>query len=245
MAYGLAESLRTLSHLFLPVRCTLCDRALSGDPIPFFCRACWGRLTPLPQPNCPRCGRPFGSSIAIDFTPDWQCDDCHRHPPAYEKAWSCNAYESPLKDAIHLFKYRRKVALAAPLAGLLLTRAAAARECDLVVPVPLHPDRLRDREFNQSLLLADLVARHLKIPLSYDTLVRTRPAPAQSELSRAERLKNLRKTFAVERPQLLQDKRILLIDDVYTTGTTVNECAKALRKAGAGSVFVCTLARAL
>jgi ComF family protein len=116
-------------------------------------------------------------------------------------------------------------------------------EADVVIPVPLHTSRLREREFNQSLLLADQVATHLHLPLSFTNLVRTVSSEPQSTLSRKERIKNLRQAFTVRQPQSLAQKRILLIDDVFTTGTTVNECAKVLRNAGAEAVFVLTLAR--
>jgi ComF family protein len=148
-----------------------------------------------------------------------------------------------LQEAICLFKFRGKVALAPALAQLMVDRLPLFDSVDLVIPVPLHPKRLREREFNQSLLLADRIARRLGLPLSYANLVRIAPAPAQTTLSRKRRLKNLRGAFAVRRPDAIAGKRILLIDDVFTTGATVNECAKTLRKAGAGDVFALTLAR--
>ncbi|MBH0183085.1 MAG: ComF family protein [Nitrospira sp.] len=116
---------------------------------------------------------------------------------------------------------------------------------DLIMPVPLHAGRLREREFNQSLLLSDRIGRHLCIPVSCVDLIRTVPSPAQTALSRKERLKNLRGAFAVTHPDSIAGKRILLIDDVFTTGATVNECAKTLRKTGSGDVFVLTLGRTM
>jgi ComF family protein len=115
-------------------------------------------------------------------------------------------------------------------------------EVDVLMPVPLHPDKLREREFNQSLLLADRLGRLLQRPVSCRDLVRTRQTVPQTELRRAGRLKNLRRAFLVPVPQRVASKRILLIDDVLTTGTTVNECAKALRRAGSADVYVATLA---
>jgi ComF family protein len=114
---------------------------------------------------------------------------------------------------------------------------------DLIMPVPLHSDRLRTREFNQSLLLADHIARHLTRPVSANNLVRRVATDPQTTLSRQARLRNLRKAFAVRSPHEIVDRRVLLIDDVFTTGTTVNECAKTLKKTGAESVTVLTLAR--
>jgi ComF family protein len=161
------------------------------------------------------------------------------------KAWTLYPYLPPLQDAICLFKYRGKVSLAKPLGRLMIAAIPASLDADLVIPVPLHPTRLREREFNQSLLLADQVATHLHLPLSFTNLVRIVPSEPQSTLSRKERMKNLRRAFAVRHPEQVAQKRILLIDDVFTTGTTVNECAKVLRKAGAEAVFVLTLARTI
>jgi ComF family protein len=116
---------------------------------------------------------------------------------------------------------------------------------NLIVPVPLHIGRLREREFNQSLLIADQIGRYLDIPVSCNDLTRTSPSPPQTTLPRKERLRNLRGAFAVPRPDSIADKQILLIDDVFTTGATVNQCAQALRKAGSGDVFALTLCRTM
>jgi ComF family protein len=116
-------------------------------------------------------------------------------------------------------------------------------DIDLIVPVPLHPTRLRAREFNQSLLLADQLSRYMARQVSATNLVRITATDPQTTLTRQARLRNLRKAFAVRSPQDLSEKRILLVDDVFTTGTTLNECAKALHEAGTGPVFALTLAR--
>ncbi|OQW34672.1 MAG: hypothetical protein A4E19_17270 [Nitrospira sp. SG-bin1] len=152
-------------------------------------------------------------------------------------------YTPPLQQAICLFKYQGKVSLAAPLAALMIAKLPPLNSIDVIMPVPLHRERLRQREFNQSLLLADHIGRYLNRPVVYTNLIRTAPTPAQTALSRKSRLKNLRRAFAVRRPESIIKQRILVIDDVFTTGTTVNECAKALRKAGSADVFVMTLGR--
>jgi len=185
------------------------------------------------------------SPVALTYSLAHRCHHCIVRPPAYEKAWTLYPYLPPLQDAIGLFKYRGKVSLATPLGRLMLGALPTSLEADVVIPVPLHPTRLREREFNQSLLLADQIAQYIGSPLSFTNLVRTTPSEPQSTLSRKERLKNLRQAFAVRRPLLIARKRVLLIDDVFTTGTTVNECAKVLRKAGAETVFVLTLARTI
>ncbi len=232
-------------RFILPEDCTTCGKPLADDPVPFFCRRCWGQIVPLEEPSCPRCHVPFASKYATSHSPSHLCGGCRRRPPVFTEAWSLYPYIPPLQEAICLFKYKGKLGLIDWLSDLMVARLPRSIEADLIVPVPLHPTRLREREFNQSLFLADRLSRHLRIPLSYDNLVRAAPTDAQTTLSRQARLKNLRKAFVVTGPAEVQEKRILLIDDVYTTGTTVNECAKVLRKAGSGPIYVVTLARTL
>ena len=237
--------LRHTVRFFLPADCAACGIPLTDDPVPLFCAACWSTITPLALSHCSQCDRPLPSPVALTYSPTHRCHHCTVRPPSYAKAWTLYPYLPPLQDAICLFKYRGKVSLAKPLGRLMLDALPAALDADLVIPVPLHPTRLREREFNQSLLLADQVAKHTALPLSFTNLVRTVPSEPQSTLSRKERMKNLRRAFAVRQPQSIAQKRILLIDDVFTTGTTVNECAKVLRKAGAEAVLVLTLARTI
>lgn len=132
-----------------------------------------------------------------------------------------------------------------PLARLMISALPREIDIDIIIPVPLHPSRLRVREFNQSLLLADQLGRHLARPVSATHLVRITATDPQTTLPRQARLRNMRNAFEVHRPQDLTDKRILLVDDVYTTGATLNECAKTLRKADSGPVFALTLARTI
>ncbi|SPP63312.1 ComF family protein [Nitrospira lenta] len=237
--------IRHAVRFFLPADCATCGVPLTTDPVPLFCTTCWETIAPLRLARCSQCDRPLPSPIALTYSPTHRCHHCVVRPPAYAKAWTLYPYLPPLQDAICLFKYRGKVSLAKPLGQLLINALPAALDADLVIPVPLHPTRLREREFNQSLLLADQVATHLHLPLSFTNLVRSVPSEPQSTLSRKERMKNLRRAFIIRRPELVAQKRILLIDDVFTTGTTVNECAKVLRKAGADAIFVLTLARTI
>jgi ComF family protein len=234
---------RCLSYAVLPVDCATCGKPLIDDPVPFFCRSCWSTLHPLHGPSCPRCGRPFPSPDALLYSPGHLCGPCRSRPPAYTQAWSLYLYVAPLHDAVRLLKYHKKVALADALGGLLQTASLPVLTIDVLIPVPLHTTRLREREYNQSLLLADRLNRRLCLPLSYDNLVRSKRTAPQTALGRTARLKNLRWAFTVLRPAELIGKRVLLVDDVFTTGTTVNECAKTLRKAGSSDVYVITLAR--
>lgn len=247
MLQTLSESvpafLRQAVRFLLPVDCAACGSALSNDPIPLFCAGCWAAISPLPHSRCARCDRPFASPVTTAHSPNHVCQSCAERPPSYTRAWTLYPYLPPLQDAICLFKYRGKVALASPLARLMIDRLPPLDLLDFIMPVPLHAQRLREREFNQSLLLADRIGRHLNTPVSFANLMRIAPSPAQTRLSRKGRLKNLRGAFALRDSASIAGKRILLIDDVFTTGTTVNECAKTLRKAGSGDVFVLTLAR--
>jgi len=237
--------LRRTVRFFLPIDCTLCGAPLTDDPIPHFCATCWGTIASSAFARCARCDRPFASVAASVYSPNHLCQCCIVRPPSYTRAWTLYPYLSPLRDAICLFKYSRKVSLAAPLAHLMIKRLPPLDSLDLVMPVPLHAQRLREREFNQSLLLADRISRHLAVSLSYTDLIRIASSPAQTTLTRKERLRNLRGAFAVRNPESITGRRILLVDDVFTTGATVNECAKTLRKSGSGDVFVMTLGRTM
>ncbi|HJR78090.1 MAG TPA: ComF family protein [Nitrospiraceae bacterium] len=234
---------RRVLHVLFPVQCRTCDRPLADDPVPFFCRTCWNSIQPLRGAACPRCARPFASPWALAYSPTHLCIECRMRKPAFTKAWAGYPYAPPLREAIGLLKYERKYGLADSLCRLLTAALPPALDVDLIMPVPLHPARLREREFNQSLLLAQSIGRHLRIPVSYADLLRIRDNPAQTSLPRSSRLTNLRRAFHVRRPENIRGRRVLLVDDVFTTGTTVNECAKALRKAGSGDVYVLTLAR--
>lgn len=235
--------MRRALRLFLPIHCSSCGRLLGDDPVPHFCGNCWNTISLMPAGRCSRCDRPFPSAIATTYSPNHVCQSCAERPPSYTRAWALYPYRPPLQDALCLFKYQGKVSLASPLSALMTDRLPQLDFVDVIMPVPLHRDRLRQREFNQSLLLADQIGRYLNIPVSYTNLIRSAHAPAQTTLSRKSRLKNLRRAFSVRHPGAIVNRRVLLIDDVFTTGTTVNECAKTLRRAGSGDVFVLTLGR--
>jgi len=144
---------------------------------------------------------------------------------------------------IGAFKYHGKTRLARPLANLFLEGIPALPRLDGIVAVPLHRDRLRERAYNQSLLLATQIGRALNLDVLHNTLIKTVATSPQTGLTRAARLKNLHKVFSVNHPEKIRGKRVLLIDDVLTTGTTINECSRVLQKHGAQLVYVGTLAR--
>ena len=243
----LQSVLKRFLHIVLPSLCRICGKTLVAEDQPFFCNRCWAGIRPIPPPVCPCCGGPFASTVALEYSPGHLCGECRDRPPAFDSARAVGYYQGVLVEAIHLFKYKAKTKLSRYLAARMHEEAYkisdAQGSLDVVLPVPLHPVRLRQREFNQSLLLAHELSRGLKMPLLFDVLERSRWTRPQVELDGEERRKNVRKAFSIKRPEQIVGLRILLIDDVYTTGATVNECAKVLKKAGAKTVHVLTLAR--
>ena len=203
---------------------------------------------------CEWCGRFLATETALHGTP--HCGVCRRLAKerartnrdafAFEQARSFASYENTLRALIQRFKYDGFRPLSKPL-GRFLQEAVeqlSVQHFDLIVPVPLHRNRLRLRGFNQSELLAAQVARLRKIPLGTKDCMRVRDTPPQTGLRAAERRRNVSGAFEVTQPERIKGRRVLLIDDVLTTGATASACAEALQKAGARGVWVATLARA-
>lgn len=236
--------LRTLLDIVFPPLCHHC-RAFIPDAGPVhLCPACLAASTWLAAPLCTVCGVPFLTAGGADHP----CGSCTLTPPPFAAARAAMLFDGPIRELIHRFKYDKRVHLARPL-GLLaagqLVPFARLTATDLIIPVPLHIKRLRQRGFNQAVLLGNVLAREWRIPLCRRNLRRIRWTEPQIGLSATERVSNVRGAFAVRDPALVRGKRVLLIDDVYTTGSTVAECARVLKQAGAQAVSVATVARAL
>jgi len=236
--------------LLFPPCCLVCGE-VGGGARPSLCDACWGSIVRLAPPWCVVCGRPFsafdGPRAGID-RPDGLvdvCGACRRRRPKFTYARSAALYEGAMREALHAFKFSGKTALAGPLGDLLVEACGAGLPLppDLVVPVPLHRARERERGFNQAALLARRVARGLDVPFGGRVVRRVRPTRAQADLSGAERRKNVRGAFAARAGAAPCGRHVLLIDDVLTTGTTVSECARVLIDEGALTVGVLTVAR--
>jgi ComF family protein len=191
---------------------------------------------------CSACHTPFISAHPLDSR--GLCSLCRLGLPGYEGAYSYGFYEGPLRRLIHLFKFERVPTLAAPLGRYLVKALPDDRQFDVVVPMPLHWLRRWRRGFNQSGLLASEVGRRLGLPLQTRALRRKRHAAPQSGLSSAARRRNVAGLFAVSDRRLIEGRRVLLVDDVLTTGATAQAAARALKSAGAAQVVVLTLARA-
>ena len=226
----------------LPPLCLSCQMVV--DQPGAVCPSCWAKLTFLGSPMCRRCGLPFPHDVG----PAAECAACVADPPPWERARAVFAYDETSRGLVLGFKHSDRLH-AAPAFGRWLARAGAelAGEADIVAPVPLHWLRLALRRYNQAALLAQALVATAGGTCIPDVLKRTRRTPTQGKLSRGERLKNVAGAFGV-RPRhrdRVEGKRVLLVDDVLTTGATARACAKALLAAGASAVDVVTLARVI
>ncbi len=230
--------------LMWPLRCPACRAGMSREAEPGdFCPSCGDSLCPIEPPFCQGCAEPFPGDIPGDFT----CPNCQGKRQAYDFAVCRWLSRGPVREAIHRLKYSHAAAMRLPLARLMLPALNDARLAGsdwLLVPVPLHPRKHRERRYNQSAELARTLARLSGWPWR-DALRRIRYTVSQAGLDRDDRLKNLRGAFSL-RPRALPHiagRDVLLIDDVLTTGATAHECALTLKNHGARKVVVLTAAR--
>lgn len=265
--------IKLLEDIFYPAFCCVCkgriDIRQSGtkdteaaccETYPSFakivesviCPSCANGFVPIQPPLCTTCGEMFKSDEGMDHV----CGACIDFPKKFCTARAAGAYSGPLMPAIHALKYNGRTGLARPLGELLFISLAKwfdINQIDMVVPVPLHKSKLRKRGFNQAYLLVrnwHRTARSYGLALPREkikatVLARTQKTGSQTKLSRKERIENVKGAFCVTREADVSGKRVLLVDDVYTTGATVNECAKTLLADGAARVDVLTLARAI
>lgn len=233
-----------LADLVFPPRCLTCGLVLEEHASLPFCPACTAGIRTIRSPLCVRCGVPLPDPGVRDRF----CGDCLRTARPFAAARAVGCYESTLLEAIHLFKYRGRLGIGKVLGSLMADCAGRLWDMTLftrILPVPLHRRRLQERGFNQAVILARQVARRFSLPLDLRSLKRAVGTVPQVGLGRAQRTANVQGVFTVRLPDTIRGQRILLIDDVYTTGSTLTECATVLMKAGADAVAVLTLARAL
>ncbi len=230
-AGALAGIGRPMSAALLPGSCVLCG-ADSGAAA--LCPPCLGDLPSLPAARCPQC--------AEATTHGERCGRCLAHPPAFDGTLALYRYAFPLDRLVHALKYGHQLALARCF-GQALAAALPAEPFDRVVPLPLHPERLRERGFNQAGEIARCLARAARRGSDPDCLERLRATPPQASLPLAERAANVRRAFGCRRD--LTDESILLVDDVMTSGATLDEAARTLKLHGAATVWVAVIGRAL
>jgi ComF family protein len=231
-----------LDFIFPPL-CHVCRTFIPDSGPLHVCSTCLEQMHELKSPLCRICGIPFQGAGE-----DHLCGSCQQDRPSFDAARAAFAYDGHCRDLIHAFKYRNRTHLRRPLALLTiasLTEFAISRSPDLIVPVPLHVRRLRSRGFNQAVLLGELLAKEWHLPLERRALQRIRWTEPQINLTADERHKNLKGAFAVTDCAVIERKRVLLVDDVLTTGSTAEECSRVLKDAGAADVSLITVVRAL
>ncbi len=224
----------------LPPQCLSCGALVDSPGV--LCAACWDKVAFPGPPQCAACGWPF----EFDSGAGALCAACVRRRPVYRRARAVMVYGDTSRRLILAFKYGDRTD-AAPAFGRWLARAGKEliAEAEVIVPVPLHWTRLFSRLYNQAALLAHALGKQSGLPVACDLLVRRKPTPSQGRLSPSARRRNVRGAFAVRpsRRGRLEGRRVLLVDDVLTTGATAAACARTLLRAGAASVDVLTLAR--
>ncbi len=232
-----------LWNLFFPKRCELCFFALSHDEISGLCEECKSSISPDDAPSCFVCGKPIDGSLRAAGI--IRCGECRVKPPPVEMTVFAFRYEGSARKLIHRFKFNGRAGLAttiiAPMLCAKLQRGVKMDEVDMIIPVPLHHKRLLKRGFNQSYLLAREIGTTFSISVSADVIYRKTYTSAQFSKTRAQRKANVRNIFKLRKPSTIKSKRILLVDDIMTTGATMFEASGVLKKGGAKSV-VCAIA---
>lgn len=234
------DILRRLTDVALPPHCLACGRRVASAGS--LCASCWGSIRLIEKPYCARLGIPF----AYDLGAGALSAEAIAEPPPFDRCRAVAAFDEVARRLVHGLKYRDRMELAAWMGGWMARAGAEIIEdADIILPVPLHRRRLWWRRFNQSAMLAATVAGLARKPLSTTALKRTKPTPQQVGLGADERERNVRGAFRVrqEEKQQVAGRRVLLVDDVYTTGATVRAATRALMRAGATAVDVLVFAR--
>jgi competence protein ComFC len=233
--------LPALSSLFYPPTCVVCLG--NAERHEYLCASCQGKAPRITAPFCAKCSEPFFGAITQTF----RCANCEHRTLHFDCAVAAYRSRGLVRKLVHDFKYGKQRHLRYPLAEwlgeTLHDPRLRGRRFDVIVPVPLHPARERERGFNQAALLAELLAGRATLPLR-PVLERIRYTTTQTAYDRAERMENLHDAFRLRKNRDVRELRVLLIDDVLTTGSTLSECARVLKAAGAISVHAATAARA-
>jgi ComF family protein len=242
MTWG--EALSDIGEVIFPPQCLGCAEILHPFTGQIFCPVCSDKIKLVTGPLCSICGTTFSDSPASSHL----CGDCLENKTFFSYARSVFCYETFILKAIHQFKYRRNISVGETLASFMAGFSFPDidfTDYSLIIPVPLHIKRLRERGFNQSLILARAIEKQRQVPVNFSLLKRRKFTLTQAGSKRDERKKNIRDAFEVTDRKKIAGKNVILIDDVYTTGATINECAKTMISAGAQKVAVLTLARVL
>lgn len=238
-----------LLNFVFPLNCKVCGKSIRESRGYSICEDCFKTIKLIEDPYCKKCGKPLIRTEFFLNNKDILCINCRKKHSYFNYARSVGVYDKALRKCIHLFKYYREKKLAKPLGKLLINYLSENKKyyqnVDLIIPVPLHENDLAIRGFNQSLLLAIEIGNYFSVTVGKDILIKKKITTFQIELLKKEREKNLINAFLIKEPERIKEKNILLIDDVFTTGSTVRECSKELKKARAKNIWVLTLARGM
>ena len=225
-----------ITFLF-PAQCKVCEKNIGLESIPYLCNGCWDSLEIVTPPWCEICGIQNVDGV---------CDVCATAPPRYGKLRTVAFYDAILQRIIHLYKFEKRRSLAKHLSYMMVNHFpndCNLKEYDYILPIPIHKNRLRERGFNQSTLIAQGISNEIGIDICTDAIVRSRNTSPQSSLTRDARQTNVVGAFGIKNRNLIRGKRILILDDVFTTGATVNEAVNMLWNEDPIEIDVLTLAR--
>ncbi|HOD11763.1 MAG TPA: ComF family protein [Candidatus Omnitrophota bacterium] len=230
--------LEAFLNLIYPPQCWLCHATLA-ERRQTLCVSCREKIRHNIPPFCARCSRPLEKlSRSI-------CHQCQKRLPDFDQSWAATIYNDAMKELLHQFKYKGKTGLRHFFADLLFVfierYKVPVQQFDLLVPMPIHSAKYREREFNQTVLLAELLSKHFSLTCCDHNLARVAHGPAQALLSEKERWTNVQGAFRIRQPQKIKNKSILIIDDLITTGATASSAAITCRKAGARTVGILAL----
>ncbi len=237
------SQLRSFEIIFFPSFCRLCAELLESPNERQVCKSCWASIKSTRTSSCISCGRFFEGDVDPHF-----CESCLHGNPPYSCHRSCGRYKGKLKEIILLCKFHDLPILAEGLAKFALDAMADEEalwwELDAIVPVPLYPQRERERGYNHAQIIAKHLTRNKEVKLLDKHLAKVKNVPPQMSLVMQDRLQSVKGAFAVDRREEVRDKVLLLVDDVFTTGSTVKECSRVLLEAGAREVRALTIAQA-
>lgn len=243
------EPLQSLFSLFFPPRCVVCDaRLYNNDEV--ICDDCRKDIQFIDLPDCPICGAGAGKMPHHKGKPDFkQCPTCpsRKRPVYFDRCYSAVYYNDTAADIVKQLKYNRYFIVATLMARLMYIRMQndfPSIPLDAIIPVPLHPRRLIRRGYNQAEMIAQELSRIINVAVAPEILMRSKFTRKQTDLSDEDRYFNVRQAFLVREPSLIQTKTFILLDDVYTTGSTLNAAAEPLKRAGAAHVLAFTFAHA-
>ncbi|MCY4402092.1 MAG: ComF family protein [Candidatus Poribacteria bacterium] len=233
------QTIESAVSFIYPAQCRVCRNVIGLESIPYVCDTCWENLEVIVPPWCEICG--------ISNT-DGVCADCATNPPKYGKLRTIGIYDGTLQQLIHLYKFEKRTSLVKHLVQLIfkhLPEDLPIDEYDYILPIPIHKKRLRERGFNQTTLLAEHISKKSNNPILRDALIREKNTSPQSGLDREARQTNIIGAFSLRKSEAICNRKILVLDDVFTTGATVREAVKVLWNADPIEVDVLTLARAV